>query len=206
MLCVVALLLHVFPLAALDVSTTFPPWQKVVGPPAVIVTAGAGLTVTLTAEDVPPHPLLSVTVYDPDAVTVMLCVVAPLLHTLLLLMLEVSSTLSPWQNVVGPPAAIEGMLFGFTLTVTAFEVPVHPLTSVTDAEYVPAALTVMLWDVALLLHVFPVTALDVSTTLPPWQKVVGPPAVTVTDGLLFTVTATELDAPVHPFASVTDTE
>ena len=127
-------LLHAFPLGWLDVSTTFPPWQNVVGPPAVIVTEGAGFTVTLTADDVPPHPLLSITVYDPDASTVMLDEVAPVLHTLLLLMLEVSTTLSPWQNVVGPLAVIEGMLFGFTLTVIAFEIPVQPFASVIETE------------------------------------------------------------------------
>ena len=46
----------------------------------------------------------------------------------------------------------------------------------------------MLCDEVLLLHVLPLGWLDVSTTLPPWQKVVGPPAVIVTVGLLFTVT------------------
>ena len=57
-----------------------------------------------------------------------------------------------------------------------------------------------------LLHVFPLAALDVSATLPPEQNVVGPLAVIVTLGLLFTVTATGADDPIHPFASVTDTE
>ena len=50
MLCVVAPLLQVLPEAALLVSTTFPPEQKVVGPLAVIVgVAGVGFTVTLVA-------------------------------------------------------------------------------------------------------------------------------------------------------------
>ena len=62
MFCVVALLLHTFPLAALDVSTTLPPVQNVVGPFAVIAALGFEFTVTVIGCDVPPHPLLSVTV------------------------------------------------------------------------------------------------------------------------------------------------
>jgi hypothetical protein len=51
--CVVAPFDHKLLLAEEDVSTTFPPEQKVVGPPAVIVgTAGTGLTVTETAEEI----------------------------------------------------------------------------------------------------------------------------------------------------------
>lgn len=60
--------------------------------------------------------------------------------------------------------------------------------------------------VAPLLHVLPATALEVKVTLPPWQKVVGPPAVIIGDGLLFTVTVTGAEVPLHPLASVTDTE
>lgn len=49
------------PLASLDVSVTLPPWQKVVGPPAVIVGAGLGFAVTATGADVAVHPLAFVT-------------------------------------------------------------------------------------------------------------------------------------------------
>ena len=49
----VALLLHKLPVAELDVSVTLPPWQKVVGPLALIVgTAGNGFTVTLVEAEV----------------------------------------------------------------------------------------------------------------------------------------------------------
>ena len=54
---------QLYPLEELEVSTTFAPWQNVVGPPAVIVgTAGVGLTVTanVVAMDA-PQPLLAVT-------------------------------------------------------------------------------------------------------------------------------------------------
>ena len=50
--CVVAPLDHRYALAALAVSVTMPPAQKVVGPDAVIVgAAGVGFTVTVVAAD-----------------------------------------------------------------------------------------------------------------------------------------------------------
>jgi hypothetical protein len=49
-------------------------------------------------------------------------------------------------------------------------------------------------------------ALDaVSVTLPPAQKVVGPPAVMLATGLALTVTAVATDVVLHPFAFVTVT-
>ena len=54
---------HWLPLAALDVSVTLPPAQKVVGPPGVIVgVAGIGLTVTVVPAEVALQPLPSATV------------------------------------------------------------------------------------------------------------------------------------------------
>lgn len=81
--CVVAPVDQVFPVAEEDVRTTEPPVQKVVGPPAVMVgTPGVGFTVTVVAADVAtqPDPFPTVTVYDPEAETVMDCVVAPVDH------------------------------------------------------------------------------------------------------------------------------
>lgn len=40
----------------------------------------------------------------------------------------------------------------------------------------------------------------------PWQMVVGPDAVIIALGVVFTVTVTGDDAAVHPFAAVTTTE
>ena len=54
----------------------------------------------------------------PEVVTVMDCVVAPVLQVLLVAELELSVTLSPWQNVVEPPAEIVGTA-GNGLTVTS---------------------------------------------------------------------------------------
>ena len=70
---------YVYPAGAL--SVTLPPWQKVVGPDAVTVAGGLALTATTWAAEVLLQPFCeTVTAYDPAAVAVMLCVVAPLLH------------------------------------------------------------------------------------------------------------------------------
>src|SRR5258707_1171640 len=78
--CVVAPSDQRYALALDDVSVTEPPAQNVVGPPAVMVGDGRGLTVTLVAAEVAEQPLASVTVtlYAPAALTAMACVVAPL--------------------------------------------------------------------------------------------------------------------------------
>ena len=70
---------HRYDAPLLAVSVTLPPWQKVVGPFAVIVGAGSGVTVTATGVDVALHPFASVTatLYAPEAFTVIDCVVAP---------------------------------------------------------------------------------------------------------------------------------
>ena len=47
---------------ALAVSVTEPPTQKVVGPDALIVAAGSGLTVTAVADDVALQPFAFATV------------------------------------------------------------------------------------------------------------------------------------------------
>lgn len=136
MLCAVALLLHVLPLAALEVSTTLPPWQKVVGPFAVMAGEGVLFTVTVTGDDVPVHPnvLVTETVYTPEEVTVMFCVFAFVLQVLPVAKLELSITLPPEQNVTGPFAVTTGEGLLFTVTATVADVPVQPLTSVTVTE------------------------------------------------------------------------
>ena len=55
---------HRYELAALAVSVTLPPAQSVVGPLAVIVAVGNGLTVTDVGDDVAEHPLALVTVTE----------------------------------------------------------------------------------------------------------------------------------------------
>ena len=63
------------------------------------------------------------------------CVVAPVLHTLPVLLLLVSVTLPPGQKVNGPPAVIVGRGgLGFTVTVVPALVELHPLPFVTVTE------------------------------------------------------------------------
>ena len=70
--------------AALEVSVKLPLWQNVLLLPAVIVgEAGNRFTKTVVANDAAdlhPFALVTVKVNVPLAVTVMLCVVTPLLH------------------------------------------------------------------------------------------------------------------------------
>ena len=70
--------------AVLEVSVTLPPWQNVVLLPAVIVgVAGNEFTKTVVANDAADlqlFALVTVKVNMSLSVTVMLCVVAPLLH------------------------------------------------------------------------------------------------------------------------------
>ena len=61
---VVSPLDHRYELAALAVSVTLPPAQSVVGPLALIVAVGNGLTVTFVEADVAEHPLALVTVTE----------------------------------------------------------------------------------------------------------------------------------------------
>jgi hypothetical protein len=96
--CVVSLSLHRLPDTAEDVSVTLLPWQNESGPLAVIVGAGGiGFTTTVTEADgaLVQLPTVCVTVNVPLVVTVMLCVVAPVLHVLPVVALDVSVTLPP---------------------------------------------------------------------------------------------------------------
>lgn len=119
--CVVAPVLQVFPLALLDVSVTLLPEQNDNGPPAEMVgVAGNGLTVTVLdpLAEVHPFPLVTFTVYVPDELTTIDCVVAPVLQVLPVALDEVNVTLPPVQNVVGPLAETVGVLGkGFTVII-----------------------------------------------------------------------------------------
>jgi hypothetical protein len=122
--------LQVFPVALDDVNVTLPPVQKVTGPLAEIVGAlGKGFTVMVdeAVEDVQPFPSVTLTVYVPAALTVMDCVVAPVLHVFPVALDDVSVILFPAQKVVGPLAETTGVLGNvFTVTVVLAEVALQP--------------------------------------------------------------------------------
>jgi hypothetical protein len=124
--CVVAPLDQTLLVAEDDVRTTDPPEQNVVGPPAEIEgVVGSGVTVTAIADDGAEVqlPFVTATVYEPEAVTVMDCVVAPVDQMLPVAAEEVRVTDPPEQNVVGPPAVIVGVA-GVVFTVTTVPVDV----------------------------------------------------------------------------------
>jgi hypothetical protein len=130
-------LLQTFPDPALEIKTTVPPWQNVVGPAAVTVgVEGDGFTVTATGADVAElHPFATaITVKLPVVDTVMEGEVAPLLQMFPFGALETRVTFPPAQNVVGPLGVIKGVE-GTLLTVTTTGVDVaelHPFaTSIT---------------------------------------------------------------------------
>lgn len=116
-------------------SVTELPEQKVVGPPALIVgVVGFVFTVTTVAAEVAeqPDPFVTVTVNDPEVLTVIDCEVAPLDQRFPLADEEVRVTEPPVQKVVGPPAEIVGVGgFAFTVTTVAADVAEHPEPFVT---------------------------------------------------------------------------
>ena len=176
-------------------SVTDPPEQNVTGPPDVIVgVEGSAFTVTVVAADVADvqPAVVTATVYVPEVVTVIDCVVAPVDQTFPLADEDVNTTDSPAQNVVEPPALIVGVAgIGLTVTVVPADVAEVQPAVVTATVYVPEVETVIDCVVAPVDHVFPVADEDVNTTDPPAQKVSGPPAVIVgVVGSAFTVTVT----------------
>jgi hypothetical protein len=124
---------------------TLPPAQNVVAPLGVIVAVGNGFTVTVcdVGVDVQPFAFVVVTVYVPDAITVIAAVVAPVDHRYDTPPLAVSVTLPPAQSVVAPLGVIVAVGSEFTVTVCDAGVDVQPFASVVVTVYVPDALTVI---------------------------------------------------------------
>ena len=102
-----------------------------------MLTFGLGLTVTGIAAEVAEQPaaVVTVTVKLPALLTVIDCVVAPLLHNQEFPAEAVRETLFPWQKFVAPFAVINAAGNGLTVTITAAEVLVHvPFVTVTVYE------------------------------------------------------------------------
>src|SRR5258706_6848922 len=120
-------------------------------------TVGFGFTVNVPDPE-PVHPFVSVTVteYVPAVLSLIVAVVAPVLHA------YVAAPVPPAGVAVSVAgSALEhtsGLLtetvgFGLTVSVPAPE-PVHPLVSVTVTEYVPAVLLLMVEVVSPVLHAY----------------------------------------------------
>ena len=116
---VVAPLDQTLPVLDDEVNTTFPPEQKLSGPPAEMVgVAGIVFTVTVVpveAVEVQPPDVLA-TVNVPEEETVIDCVVAPVDQRFPEVADEVNTTFPPEQKLNGPPAEIVGVA-GIAFTV-----------------------------------------------------------------------------------------
>ena len=126
---------------------TEPPSQNVVGPPALITgTAGLGLTVTIVAGEVAEQPFafVTVTLYEPEAVTLIDCAAEPVDQRYVNPAGAVSVTEPPAQNVVGPDALIAGVAGAvFTVTARGALVTLQPYPFVTATVYEPVAFTMI---------------------------------------------------------------
>jgi hypothetical protein len=111
----------------------------------IVGTVGKAFTVTLVATEVAEQkPLLTVTEYDPELLTVIDCVVAPVDHVFPVAEDDVKMTEPPAQNVVGPLAEIVGVAgVGFTVMVSTLELPEEHPFMITSTVYIPEAETVI---------------------------------------------------------------
>ena len=114
-----------FPVADDEVNTTLSPLQKVVEPLAVIVGfSGLGITVMVVpAEGADKQiPLLVATVYVPEVVTTIDCVVSPFDQTFPVAADDVKVLLPPSQKLVEPLTLIVGAAGGGVIaTATGFD-------------------------------------------------------------------------------------
>jgi hypothetical protein len=129
--CVVAPVDQTFPVADEDVSVIEVPAQNEAGPVMVGV-GGAGLTETTNDADVAEQPeaLVTVTLNEPAADTVIDGVVAPVDQRLPVADDEVSVIVLPAQSEAGP--VMVGVAWaGFAVTTKAAEVAEQPFALVT---------------------------------------------------------------------------
>jgi hypothetical protein len=148
--------------------------------------------------------LVTVTVYEPAAETVIDWVAAPVDQRFPVAEDDVSVIVLPVQKEAGPLMVGVG---GSALTVTtnAAEVAEQPLASVTLTENEPATVTVIDCVVAPVDQRLPVAEEDVSVIVAPVQNELGPVMVGVA-GRGLTVTAKAAEVAEQPLASVTLTE
>jgi hypothetical protein len=202
--CVVAPVDQRLPVADEEVRVMVAPPQREVGP-LMMGVAGSGLTLTTVAAEVAWQPLalVTVTLYEPDAETVMDCVVAPVDQRFPVVEEEVSVVLPPAQNAVVPlMAGVAGS--AFAVTANGAEVAWQPPALVAVTLYEPAAETAIDCVVAPVDQRFPVAEEEVSVIEVPGQNEAGPVMVGVA-GAAFAVTATAADVALQPLALVTVT-
>ena len=182
-----------FPVTEEEVRVIVLPAQKEAGPLMVGV-AGSGLETTEKAADVAEQPaaLVTVTVYEPAAETVIDCVTAPVDQRLPVNDEEVNVMLLPAQKEAGP--LIVGVVAAaLAVTANAAEVAEQPLASVTFTVNEPAVETVIDCVVAPVDQRLPVADEEVKVMLPPAQNEAGPLMVGVAgSGLETTEKAAEV--------------
>ena len=98
-----------------------------------MVALGLAFTVTVVAAEVALHPPapVTVTVNEPELLTVMDWVVAPLFQRYELPALAVNTTEPPLQKLVTPFGVMLAAGTGLTLMVTGAETALHPAPFVT---------------------------------------------------------------------------
>ena len=155
-----------------------------------MVAAGKAFTVIVVAAEVALHPPTPVTVAvkDPEAFTVMDCVVAPVFHKYEFPADAVSTTEPPLQKELTPFVVMVAAGTGFTEIFIGVEVALHPAPFVTCTEYVPAVVTVMFCVVEPFDHKYVFPAGAESVELCPAQSALAPIVETTADGGESTVT------------------
>ena len=107
----------------------------------------------------------------------------------------------PGMTVEGAVIVVEGAALAVTFTAGA--VPLQPVASITVTLYEPEVDTVIDCVVAPVDQLYLLPALAVRVTLPPVQKLVGPPAVII--GVKAPTVTFAVPLFAQPFASVTET-
>ena len=191
--CVVAPVDQRLPVADEEVRLTEPPVQKD-DAPLMVGVAGRAFEVTVKAAELALQPpaLVTVTVKEPVAETVIDCVVAPVDQRLPVAEDEARVMVVPAQNDAGPlMVGVAGA--AFAVTAKAAEVALHPLALVAVTVNEPAAETVIDCVVAPVDQRFPVAAEEVRVMEVPGQKEAGPEMAGVAGaGLAVTTFAAEV--------------
>ena len=192
--CVVAPVDQRLPVADDEVRVIVPPVHESAEGPVMVGVAGAAFAATTNAVEVAEQPpaLVTVTEYEPAAETAMDCVVAPVDQRFPVADDEVRVIVRPAQNDVGP-LMVGVAAAGLDVMATAADVALQPPAFVTVTLYEPAVETVIDCVAAPVDQRLPVADDEVSVTVLPVQKELGPLMVGVTAaGLAATANGAEV--------------